>query len=527
MRRTCGRSAARHHSVGSSIPGIVGPRTTSAPSENPGLAGGGPTDILSTSAAGPAAVRGGALRVGGYLIAVLVSALSAALLFRHLGRENAGLYVTAASLVAIVGAFSDLGLTAVGIREVSILPPAEGWALARDLLGLRVLLTLIGGVVVTAIAWVAYSAAVGVGVSLAAVGLLLQATQDNFAIPLTVGLHIGWVSALELTRQLLTTLLIIALVLLGAGLVPFLGVSIPVGLVVLTVTVMLVRGRRALAPTFNRRRWRKLVGSMLPYTVATAASALYLRVSILLVSLLASRTQLDYFGVSFRIVEVLTLVPALLVSSAFPIFARAARDDHERLGYALGRVLDVALIVGAWVAVSIAVGAPLAIAVIGGPAFKGAAPVLAFQGVALGAMFVSIVWANGLLSLGLYRLIMVLNVLALVFNGLLVALLIPLDGARGAAIGTAVAEITIAIVQAVAVVHGRPSLRPSLRVLPRAALASALGIVPIAVTGLPVIVRLLASTALFGAVVLVTKALPRELLDLVPWGSGRECERDA
>jgi O-antigen/teichoic acid export membrane protein len=534
----------RLHGIGSSIPNIVGPRTTSAPLEDPGLdeipsagarlepggrspAGEEPTDILSTSAAGPAAVRGGALRVGGYLIGVLVSALAAALLFRHLGRETAGLYVAATSLVAIVGAFSDLGLTAIGIREISILPPAEGWALARNLLGLRIVLTLIGGVAVTAVAWVAYSGEVAAGVSLAAVGLLLLVTQDNFMIPLTVGLRIGSVSALELARQLLTTLLIVVLVALGVGIVPFLGVSIPVGLVVVGATVVLVRGERALAPKFDWRHWRRLIRSMLPYTVAIAASALYLRVSVLLVSLLSNRTQLGYFGASFRIVEVLTIVPALLVSAAFPIFARAARDDHERLGYALGKVFEVALLVGAWVAVSIAIGAPLAIAIIGGAEFKGAAPVLAFQGVALGAMFVSIVWANGLLSLGLFRLIMVLNVTALAFNGLLVALLIPLDGARGAAIGTAVAEIAIAIVQAVAVVHGRPSLRPSLRVLPRAALASALGIVPITFTELPVIVRLLVSTALFGAVVLVTRALPRELLDLVPRGVGREHEKEA
>ena len=43
---------------------------------------------------------------------------------------------------------------------------------------------------------------------------------------------VGSVSALELSRQLLTTLLIVVLVALGAGIVPFLGVSIPVGLVV-------------------------------------------------------------------------------------------------------------------------------------------------------------------------------------------------------------------------------------------------------------------------------------------------------
>ena len=44
---------------------------------------------------------------------------------RSPGRIDAGLYVTAGSLVALVGAFSDLGPTAIGVREISN-PPAEG-----------------------------------------------------------------------------------------------------------------------------------------------------------------------------------------------------------------------------------------------------------------------------------------------------------------------------------------------------------------------------------------------------------------
>jgi O-antigen/teichoic acid export membrane protein len=476
---------------------------------------------LSTDAAGPAAVRGGTLRVGGYLIGALFSVLSAALLFRHLGRVDTGRYVLALSLVAIVAAFSDLGLTAVGIREISTRPEEERWSLARDLLGLRITLTLLGGILMVGIAWVSYSRVLAAGVALAVVGLLLQATQDNFAISLTVGLRLGWVAALDLTRQLMTTMLTILLVLLGARLVPFLGISIPVGLVVLAGTLALVRGGRELSPSFSWQRWRPLVVSMLPYSAAVAASALYFRESILLVSALSSETQLDYFSVSFRIIEVLTLVPALLTNSAFPIFARAAHDDHDRLGYALGRVFDVALIVGAWVAVSVAVGAPFAVQVVGGAAFKGAAPVLAFQGVALGAMFVSLVWANGLLSLGLYRQILALNVSALVLNAVLVAALVPIDGARGAAIGTALAEITIGVAQMVAVARGRPQLRPSLRALPRVALAAAVALAPLAFSGVPTIARLFISTFLFAIVLLLTRAFPEELLDLIPGAGGR------
>jgi O-antigen/teichoic acid export membrane protein len=460
--------------------------------------------------------------VSSYIVGALVSTISAALLFRHLGVAETGRYVTALSLVAIVGAISDLGLTAVGVREISTRPESERAPLMRDLLGLRITLTAIGGIAVTAIAWGAYSEAIAAGVALAVIGLALQAAQDNFAIPLLVGLRLGWVSVLELSRQILTTIITVLLVLIGARIVPFLGMSIPVGIVVLAATMLLVRGTRTLAPRFSWRRWRRFMAAMLPYSAAVAASALYFRVSILLVSALSSVTQLGYFSASFRVIEVLTLVPGLLVGSALPIFSRAAHDDHDRLGYALGRVFEVSVIVGAWVAVSIAVGAPLAIAIIGGPSFKAATPVLAVQGVALGAMFVSLVWANGLLSLGLYRRIMVVNISALILNAVLVTLLVLSDGARGAAIGTAVAEIIVGIAQAVVVIRGRPKLRPSLSVIPRVALATLAGLIPLAFSGVPTIVRLCISTALFAVVVLATRAVPPEILQMIPvWVPGR------
>jgi Na+-driven multidrug efflux pump len=128
------------------------------------------------------------------------------------------------------------------------------------------------------------------------------------------------------------------------------------------------------------------------------------------------------------------------------------------------------------------------------------------------------VWANGLLSLGRHREILVINVGMLTFNAVIVAILVPIDNARGAAIGTAVAEVLAAIVQLLAVVRGRPKLRPPLRMLPRVALAAALGLAPMALTGTPVMARLVISTVLFGGTLVVTRALPPELSALLPGG---------
>lgn len=473
-------------------------------------------DVLATPAAGPAAVRGGSLRIAAFLAGALASVGSAALLFRHLGVVDTGRYVAILSLVAIVGGVSDLGLTAVGIRETSVRSAAERPQLLGDLLGIRLTMTALGLLLMLVVAAFGYSPTIVLGVALAGIGLLLQTAQDNLIVPLVSGLQLGRVAALELFRGVLTVLVITALVLVGARLLPFTAISIPVGLLVLAAAARLVRQKRSLRPSFNWSRWRPLLLSVLPYSAAVAAATVYFRVAIIMVSQLGTAHELGLFSASFRVVEVLTVVPALLAGAALPIFARAASDDHERLAYALGRVFEVALIVGAWVAVTIAVGAPLAIDIIGGAQFAAASGVLAIQGIALGAVFVGTVWGNGLLSLGMHRQILALNVSALVASAALLCVLVPLDGARGAAIGIAAGEVAAAFASAAILVRRHPGLRPSLRVLPRVALAAAFGLAPLAVEGVPVIARLATSVGLFAATLIITRALPPELRALIP-----------
>src|ERR1700730_5104760 len=117
--------------------------------------------LLSTSEAGPAAVRGGALRISSFLAGALISVGTAALLFRHLGVVSTGRYTTALSLSAVVTGFTDLGLTAIGMRELSVLKGAERASLARNLLGIRLVLTVLGVIVLSAFAFLAYGRLLG------------------------------------------------------------------------------------------------------------------------------------------------------------------------------------------------------------------------------------------------------------------------------------------------------------------------------------------------------------------------------
>jgi O-antigen/teichoic acid export membrane protein len=472
-------------------------------------------DLLSTPAAGPAAVRGGALRIVGYAAASLIALGSGAVLYRHLGVVDSGRYTAAGSLVALVAAASDLGLTAIGLRELAIRAGEERTRMAGTLLGLRLLITCAGVLAVTIFALIAYGVELGAGVALAGVGLVFTVWQSTLAIPLMVDMRLGWTSLLEFLRQLLQSLLIVVLVVAGAGLLAFLAAPIPAALTVLVLTVFLFRRQVPTRMRFVPAEWRALVAPVLSYAAAVAASAIYFRVAILLVSVISSGQQLGYFGLSFNVMAALFAIPAMLVSVAFPIFSRAARDDHVRLAYAIERVFEVSLIVGAWMSLAIALGARFAIEVIGGSKFVPAADVLAIQGISVGATFVGTVWGFGLLSLARHRTILLFNLTALATVIVAVSILASIDGARGAAIGTSAVELGNAIVGAWLLAHGRAHLRPSMRVLPKVAIAIAIAALP-ALLDISEPARVAISAGLYVVALLALRALPAELLALLP-----------
>ena len=104
------------------------------------------TDLLDTAEAGPAAIRGSAFRIGGFLAGTLVGFAAFALLARHLGVDDIGQYSVVVALVTVVGGLTDLGLTAIGVRELSTRTGASRTHFARNLLGLRLVLGIVGGV---------------------------------------------------------------------------------------------------------------------------------------------------------------------------------------------------------------------------------------------------------------------------------------------------------------------------------------------------------------------------------------------
>ncbi len=474
-------------------------------------------DLLDSSAAGPAAVRGGVLRLLGYFAGVLLTVGSAALLFRHLGVVDGGRYVTVIALASVAAGVTEIGLTTIGVREMSVRVAEERRRFMRSLVGMRLVLALAGTAVAVGFAAIAgYDQTMVLGAALASAAVLTTALQSTLGVSLMVQLRLGWITLLEFVRQALTALTVVVLVWLDSGLLTFLAAAIPAGVVVLLATVLLVRSDVPITPGFDPSEWRALLRDVLPFAAATIVAALYFRAAMIVLSLVSTETETGYFGASFRITEVLLLVPGLVVGAAFPIFSRAARDDHERLAYSVDRVFQAMVLVGLSLMVALAAGAPFAIAVVAGSEFGPSADVLKLHAVALMLAFPNSAIFYALLSLRRHRMLLYLASGALVVNLVFAAWWGSVWGATGAATATLVAELVALGAGIIALRHADAALVPRFGFLPRVAPAALAGLAVMLVPGLPAAAAAIIGTTLFAGAAYALGAVPRELLDALP-----------
>jgi len=475
-----------------------------------------PTSILDTPEAGPRIIRGGGFRLAAYVGGSGLAVISAAVLTRYLGPEDFGRYSVVFALLTIVTGIADAGTATLGVREHSVRSAALGWTFLRHLLGIRLVIAAVGVAGAVAFAAIAgYDAAMVVGTAAGGAGVVVVAVYGTMLIPLQSSLRLGWVALLDLLRQALTVAALVALALAGAGIVPLLAVPLPVGALLIVATALLIERRGSWRPTVDRVEWGRIARLTLPFAAASISGVLYAQTSVVALSIVGSERDTGLFAAAFRVYFVLATIPGLLVVSAFPLLARAFRDDRDRLAYAVGRLWEACLVLGAGVALVTAVAAPIALDLIAGSGYSDAVEELRLLSIALMATFLIAVGGFTLLALERYTALVCANVAGLVVSAAVALSLGSAHGETAGAIAVVAADLLLTTLYVVAVSLGAGGIRLRLSVLARVAVVTAIAAAPLLVGGLPTGVQTVLVAVVFAVAAIVLRAVPRELVDAV------------
>jgi O-antigen/teichoic acid export membrane protein len=207
---------------------------------------------------------------------------------------------------------------------------------------------------------------------------------------------------------------------------------------------------------------------------ALAVTEVYYRADTLIVSLYRPYDEVGFYALGYRVVELLGMLPAIVMTSVFPLLSRYLQESRELARSTIDAAADLFVAFGLPLAAGGLVLAPQLVRLIGGEEFEGAADtlrILLFAG-ALG--FVSGLFGMALIAGHHQRSALWLSIAALALNVPLNLVLVPPLGIDAAA-ATAVASELLLLVGGYLLVRRDLGIAPRLRLLwPALAAAAAM-----------------------------------------------------
>lgn len=397
------------------------------------------------------------------VITALVTALWTVLAARTLLPSVYGDLMVCAGLVELGAVITDAGLTAVATRELSEASQRSIRRLIGTLIYLKFGLGLVAMAVTTGVALLLPLDGTVHRLMLLMGASLIFVSLSSLSLIFRARMAIGYVVGTAFFGALVGVYGTIFVYWIAPTALRFAAARLAmVGAAgLMTLAVILYKYRPSLA--FDWGIARKFLVSSLLLGVALTLNILYYRLDVPLVALLTNGTQVAIYVSAYRILDVVTLLPAAAASVALPLMVAARRDSIRHLATFCRQYLELSVSCGLLITVLLTIfGAPL-LAILYGGRYDTSRPTLQVLAWVAAATLVTNVFMPLMVVLERQRMVLLATALGLAANVSLNFLLIPQLGAIAAAYATLATELVVTaplIAVAVKMTHMRLVSRP-------------------------------------------------------------------
>ncbi|MBI4143221.1 flippase [Candidatus Uhrbacteria bacterium] len=464
------------------------------------------------------------IQVLGKVASIGFGVAAIAIITRTLGLEGFGSYATIMAYLQLFGIAVDLGLnvmapTILGEKTEDRRQKTEGDADSPRstvyCLPSSVLLSNIFTIRLTAAVFVfalaagvaffipAYTPAVRMGIALA--------TFSFLGIVLTQILQAPFQVAADMRAPVLADVFGRGLLVAGVafvawqrwGLTAMVVATVVGNVVAFLATFLAARRRIAVTLACDFEVWRTILHRSWPIALSIIFNLVYLRADQVILSLLKPAADVGIYAAPYRLLDVLTQFPHMVMGLVLPMLAAAwAAGDRATFHHRLQRTFDGLALLGFPIAAgAIVLGTPL-MTLVAGHEFAVSGPVLGVLAIALVGIFLGQPFGYGVVAVGAQRrMLWGYAVVAVVtLAGYLIA--IPIWSYWGAAWLTVASEIAIAAIT-FSVVRRASGFRIALRIPASALLASIVMGLALAFLQIPIIPRIALGAIVYGLLMLM------------------------
>jgi O-antigen/teichoic acid export membrane protein len=366
---------------------------------------------------------------------------------RYLGDRDFGHYSLAYFFAGLLTVFSDFGLNTVLIRDVSrdhrLLGRYVGNIFFLKILFSLALLILSPGVLYL----LGYSRELVCMILLSQ--LYLQGNHFlDFFIAITNGLE---KMEYELLMKGLYKVLVVAIPIfflwMGVGLWGLLIALVGAyGISCLVCGVIVWKRFTPLVLRYEKDFWKQLLRSAWPIGISGLFMTVYVKIDLVMLSLFGvSPSEIGWYSIPVKIVEIFSLFPMLVMAGLFPIFSVLTSEDRQVLKQNYQRALIYLAIISIPLALATHFSSDSWLVFFFGPSFANSVPSLKILIWVVPFIFLNYVLINTLIALNQERMITWGSGLAVVFNIGINCLVLPLYGYLGASWTTVITEVLLSM----------------------------------------------------------------------------------
>jgi O-antigen/teichoic acid export membrane protein len=383
-------------------------------------------------------------QIGGSALGALFGFLVFVAVARTLGPSVYGDFATATAFLAVPVVLADVGLSPTVVREISSRPERTEDAVGASL-PLRVVLSLAFVGLSVAISFVLpFNDRTRIAISIGSVGAFFTLMWFSILPVLQARLKMHWSALGTVIGRLATLALALGALAAGFGLNAIVTATV-IGLGLTFAVAAFGAGRAVrLRPRVDLSYSRWLVRESLVMGAALGLAQLIFRVDLIVLALLKTSDEVGWYGAAYKFTEYAGLIANGIALSLFPVFARFAAHDDERLTAFLQKSLEVMLATAAPIVVVGVLLAPEIIDLTAGAEFENGAVALTLLAPSLLAGFTSLSYWSALISAGQERALLGIAAVLLLLCIAANFATIPMFGYKGAAVVmvvTAFAEV--------------------------------------------------------------------------------------
>ena len=385
-------------------------------------------------------------QLAGQVVVTVGGVAAVAITVRYLGIKDYGTLITGVVFVSLFTLFTDFGFSAIGAREISKRPEAMRKVLSNVIILGTVTSVLVAGAA-TGLAWIVYPGSSNSALREIILILLphvllggLRSAADAYL----VAQQRVYLSALAGVISRVATLgLVAAVAAANLGIFAMAGAYAAVPLLTSGLVVFFVREAFHFKPSWDAAVMLDLFRSSLPMGAVSVVNIVYVRLDLILLSVLSTRPQVAIYAVAYKVIESLLTLPQFIMVTVFPSLSRAEAWSR-RLGDLVENAFRGMLLVAVPL-VALGFDSKSILSVLAGNKFGSGALALQLLMTGTAISYLSLVFGHAMIAQNLQSRALLVSVLALAVNLALNLVLIPAFAANGAASAVIVSEIVAII----------------------------------------------------------------------------------